>query len=72
MPAFNPDDAPVAEGAAASDSVPVIDLGGVAGVTDPAEIARVAGEIGEACRDWGFFQVVNHGVSPAHLARVWD
>ncbi|MEC8318545.1 MAG: 2OG-Fe(II) oxygenase family protein [Pseudomonadota bacterium] len=72
MPAFNPDDAPVAEGAAASDSVPVIDLGGVAGVTDPAEIARVAGEIGEACRDWGFFQVVNHGVSAAHLALVWD
>ena len=48
MPAFNPDDAPVATGAAASDSVPVIDLGGAAGVTDPAVIARVAGEIGEA------------------------
>ncbi|XP_028764397.1 probable 2-oxoglutarate-dependent dioxygenase At5g05600 [Neltuma alba] len=35
-------------------NIPVVDLGG-----DPEETVRL---VGEACRNWGFFQVVNHGV----------
>lgn len=68
----NPDLAPNAEDSGALVQVPVIDLGGPAGLKDPQTIARVAGEIGEACRDWGFFQIVGHGVEPVHIARVWE
>lgn len=35
-------------------NIPVIDLSG-----DPSEVVH---QVGEACREWGFFQVVNHGV----------
>lgn len=40
----------------ANDDIPVIDLG----AGDREETVRL---VGEACREWGFFQVVNHGVS---------
>lgn len=68
---FNPDLAPVADSNTTTISVPVIDLGGASGMSDPATAARIAGEIGEACRDWGFFQIINHGVDAAHLDEVW-
>ncbi|CAM6126579.1 unnamed protein product [Calypogeia fissa] len=38
--------------------IPVIDLGGAEGGDKEA----IRAEIGRACEDWGFFQVVNHGV----------
>lgn len=63
--------APVATSDDVRQRVPVIDLGGTTGMQDPETVARVAREIGSACRDWGFFQIVNHGVEPAHLNRVW-
>ena len=47
------------------DAVPVIDLGGFLTGT-PAERKQVARQIGEACRNIGFFYIVNHGV-PAEL-----
>ena len=68
----NPDLAPLAEGDNVGQHVPVIDLGGLTGMHDPATIARVASEIGDACRDWGFFQVVNHGVKQDHINQVWE
>ncbi|KAJ4764191.1 2-oxoglutarate (2OG) and Fe(II)-dependent oxygenase superfamily protein [Rhynchospora pubera] len=37
-------------------SIPVIDMS-----ADPEHVARV---VSSACREWGFFQVVNHGVDP--------
>lgn len=72
MTLSDPDRAPIAQGSDARELVPVIDLGGAEGMRDPATIARVAQEIGDACRDWGFFQVVNHGIETAHIAAVWD
>ena len=63
--------APIALGDDVRQNVPVIDLGGTAGMRDPDTIVRVAGEIGDACRDWGFFQVVNHGVKRQHIDGVW-
>ena len=68
----NPDLAPVAVGDDVRQHVPVIDLGGIAGMRDPATVARVASDIGDACRDWGFFQIVNHGVDKARIERVWQ
>jgi isopenicillin N synthase-like dioxygenase len=43
-----------------SDSLPVIDIAGLAG--DFAARRAVAREIGDACRDTGFFYIRNHGV----------
>lgn len=40
---------------AMSDSVPVIDITRI-------DAADTLGELHRACRDWGFFQVVNHGI----------
>ena len=71
-PIKNPDLAPVADANAVRQSVPIIDLGGAEGMDYPETAARVAGEIGDACRDWGFFQIINHGVDHNHLAHVWS
>jgi isopenicillin N synthase-like dioxygenase len=55
------DQAPVAPGGSLG-GVPVIDLTGNHGT--------IVAAIAEACRDWGFFQIVGHGVSPGEIERV--
>ncbi|KAI4324475.1 hypothetical protein MLD38_029963 [Melastoma candidum] len=42
-------------------NIPVIDLG-VGGGGGGGWPGSVLGQVSEACREWGFFQVVNHGV----------
>ncbi len=54
------DDAPIADVLDPAAGVPVIDLGGA----DDAAIEA----IGRACAEWGFFQVVGHGVDAALIA----
>ncbi|MES2913481.1 MAG: 2-oxoglutarate and iron-dependent oxygenase domain-containing protein [Pseudomonadota bacterium] len=44
-----------------ADDLPLIDVG-VLRRGSPAEVGRVAGRIGAAARDIGFFRVCNHGV----------
>lgn len=52
-------------------TVPVIDVAPfLAG--DPAGIASVARDIGRACEEIGFFQVVGHGVDESFIQRVYD
>ncbi|KAG0472717.1 hypothetical protein HPP92_014574 [Vanilla planifolia] len=49
--------------------LPLIDLSGfMSGRTEAA--AQVAREVGEACTEYGFFQVVNHGISEQLLAKA--
>ena len=52
--------------------IPVIDLRPL----DPDGPADARDEtvdrIARACRDWGFFQVIGHGVPDDLLRRVWD
>ncbi|KAL5228250.1 hypothetical protein ABZP36_016515 [Zizania latifolia] len=47
-----------------STSIPVVDLGG-----DDENIAEA---VASACREWGFFQVVNHGVRPELMRAARD
>ncbi|CAK7329795.1 unnamed protein product [Dovyalis caffra] len=42
----------------ADEEIPVIDLS----VSSPTDTQEVVSKIGEACKKWGFFQVINHGV----------
>jgi isopenicillin N synthase-like dioxygenase len=52
------------------DTLPIIDLGS-SGEGDGASLTRIAAEVGAACRDVGFFYVVNHGVAPELIARAF-
>ncbi|KAM1322848.1 hypothetical protein ACFX2I_015582 [Malus domestica] len=47
------------------EGIPLIDLSLINSphsVTDPRAFEGLVAEIGNACKDWGFFQVINHGV----------
>ncbi|KAL5562513.1 hypothetical protein UlMin_032260 [Ulmus minor] len=51
-----------------SEGIPLIDLSAISSVeaieeADQASIEELVREIGRACEEWGFFQVINHGVS---------
>lgn len=51
-------------------NIPIIDFSGLYG-DDREETLR---QISDACRDWGFFQAVNHGVEPQLMdqaQQVW-
>jgi isopenicillin N synthase-like dioxygenase len=52
------------------DTLPIIDLGS-SSEGEGASRARIAAEAGAACRDVGFFYVVNHGVDPELIARAF-
>ncbi|EXB63677.1 Naringenin,2-oxoglutarate 3-dioxygenase [Morus notabilis] len=47
-----------------AEGIPLIDLSG--GLTDDELVT----EIGKACKQWGFFQVVNHGVPAEKRRRI--
>lgn len=59
---------PIAVSAAFGSSVPVIDIGALRGRAGEGAISDIA----RACKEWGFFQVVNHGVSAALIEDVWS
>ncbi|XP_062092286.1 protein DMR6-LIKE OXYGENASE 2-like [Humulus lupulus] len=49
-----------------AESIPLIDLSpaiSASNSVDSRAIEKLAREIGDACSEWGFFQVTNHGVS---------
>jgi isopenicillin N synthase-like dioxygenase len=52
------------------DTLPIIDLGS-SGESEGASLTRIAAEVGAACRDVGFFYVVNHGVAPELIAKAF-
>ncbi|KAK7400846.1 hypothetical protein VNO78_12154 [Psophocarpus tetragonolobus] len=47
-----------------AEGIPTIDLSPITNhtVSDPSSIEVLVKEIGSACKEWGFFQVINHGV----------
>src|SRR5580693_8293006 len=52
------------------DVLPIIDLGS-SGEADGASSTRIVTEVGAACRDVGFFYVVNHGVDQELIAKAF-
>jgi isopenicillin N synthase-like dioxygenase len=64
MSEINLDEAPVAASGELSSEVPIIDLS--------ADHETVVEKIGKACREWGFFQIVGHGVDPSLIEATMD
>ncbi len=62
---------PVASGSDAAGQVPVIDVGALIADSSSAAAREAIDQIAEACRTWGFFQVVNHGIATAQIDQVW-
>ena len=46
------------------EEIPIIDL-----LSEPNDVVS---QVGRACENWGFFQVVNHGVPSELMAKVGD
>ncbi|KAI6701276.1 hypothetical protein NL676_015600 [Syzygium grande] len=63
--------------AAQAEGIPLVDLAAVTGyspsdgvVTASAAVKGLVAEIGEACKKWGFFAVVNHGMAAEKRERI--
>ncbi len=52
------------------DAVPVIDFAGML-TDDPASRTRVAAKLRDACANVGFFYIINHGIAPALMDRMF-
>ncbi|MFQ6005935.1 MAG: isopenicillin N synthase family dioxygenase [Woeseia sp.] len=59
---------PVASSAEFGACVPVIDIGGLRDQPSNSTIDEIA----TACKDWGFFQVVSHGIADTLIDDVWQ
>jgi isopenicillin N synthase-like dioxygenase len=66
------DRCPVAGSREFGDSVPIVDIAGVARDASGDGAHQAVHEIAKACREWGFFQIINHGVSDALIDTVWQ
>lgn len=45
-----------------AEGIPLIDLSPVHSTDNVSALEGLVGEIGDACKEWGFFQVINHGL----------
>jgi isopenicillin N synthase-like dioxygenase len=63
---------PVADTGGLTEQVPIIDVGGVTQDATSRDAQLAVDEIANACREWGFFQVVNHDIPDELIARTWS
>ncbi|XP_058096956.1 2-oxoglutarate-dependent dioxygenase 19-like [Magnolia sinica] len=54
-----------------SQEIPTIDLSLLTKGT-PDQRSQIVRDLGQACREWGFFMVINHGVKESLRARMLD
>ncbi|KAJ7958959.1 putative 2-oxoglutarate and Fe(II)-dependent oxygenase superfamily protein [Quillaja saponaria] len=45
-----------------AETVPIIDFSLLTSANDPDQRCKAIQDLGNACRDWGFFVLINHGV----------
>ncbi len=65
------DKQPVAEQGSIDEQVPIIDIADLLHDSSSAVARAAIDEIAQACRMWGFFQVINHGISIDLIDDVW-
>lgn len=53
-----------------SQHVPVIDIGPLVRDNGQHELDQIVEEIGAACREWGFFQILDHGIPSSQIKDV--
>ena len=66
------DRCPIADSREFGDSVPIIDIAGVTQNASGEAAQQAVNDIAKACREWGFFQVINHGISDELVETVWQ
>ena len=66
------DRCPVADSREFGESVPVIDIAAITRNASGEAAQQAVHEIATACREWGFFQVINHAVSDELIDSVWQ
>ncbi|CAA0080435.1 Uncharacterised protein [Halioglobus japonicus] len=62
---------PIAEHNSMIEQIPVIDLADVVCDASSNAATTAVDQIANACKTWGFFQVVNHGIASAQISEVW-
>jgi len=67
----NLDQYPVAASGDLVEQVPIIDVSAVVRDSTSNEARGAVDQIAAACREWGFFQVINHNVSPRSISSTW-
>jgi len=63
---------PVAEQSSILEQVPIIDVAQLFHDISGNAASDAIDQIAQACKTWGFFQVINHGISSAQIETVWQ
>ena len=68
----NLDHCPVADTSLVEEQVPIIDVGELIADSSSPLAAAAIDQIAEACKTWGFFQIVNHGIGTEQVRDLWQ